>query len=77
MTPWSRVPRLEGARRQVGRLRDSTPASNCLDRPSSRGPGRNKAAFILGGEPGDRRDADLLGSLSPVNAFANVLKSLE
>src|SRR6187401_2880244 len=48
---------------------------NCLDR-HTRGPRRNKAAFIWEGEPGDRRTLTYWDLYRQVNAFANVLKSL-
>jgi len=73
--PWSRV--LEGqgpnARWFVGGQINAS--VNCLDR-HVRGPGRNKAAIIWEGEPGDRRTITYFELWREVNRFGNVLRSL-
>ena len=49
---------------------------NCLDR-HVRGPGRNKAALIWEGEPGDRRTLTYWDLYRDVNRFANVLRDFK
>jgi acetyl-CoA synthetase len=49
---------------------------NCLDR-HVKGPGRNKAALIWEGEPGDRRTLTYWDLYSEVNRFANVLRDFK
>src|SRR6188768_3922566 len=74
-TPWSRVLEWQSPDAKWfvgGKLNASV---NCLDR-HTRGPRRNKAAFIWEGEPGDRRTLTYWDLYRQVNAFANVLKSL-
>ena len=49
---------------------------NCLDRHVA-GPGRNKAALIWEGEPGDRRTLTYWDLYTEVNRFANVLRDFK
>ncbi len=73
--PWSHV--LEGrgpdARWFVGGQINAS--VNCLDR-HVRGPGRNKAALLWEGEPGERRTITYFELYREVNRFASVLKRL-
>ena len=50
-------------------------AFNCIDRHCT-GPGKNRAALIWEGEPGERRVLRYQDLLRNVSKFANVLKSL-
>ncbi|MBI3790110.1 MAG: acetate--CoA ligase [Gemmatimonadetes bacterium] len=74
-TPWSKVLDWQPPHAQWFVGGTLNVAVNCVDR-HVRGPGRNKAALIWEGEPGDRRTLTYWDLYIEVQKFANVLASL-